>query len=179
LPLVLPALARFLIRRDRGDLKAALLRATLGGCTRAEVDAWTARFASRLLRRGVRADALAAIAEHRRRGDVLALLSASVDLYVPAVGRSLGFAEILCTGVRWNGERLLGTLATSNRRGAEKVFCLGLLRARHPRLPVTAYGDSLSDFQHLRLVEQPVLVNGSRRARRASARAGIDRQVWY
>jgi len=179
LPRVLAALARFPFRRDRGELKSALLQAALGGCTRAELDAWTAQFASRLLRRGVRADALAAIAQHRRGGDVLALLSASVDLYVPAIGRSLGFSEIICTGVRWDGERLVGTLATANRRGAEKVFCLAQLRARHPRLPVTAYADSAGDLEHLRLVERPVLVNGRWRTRRAAAREGFACEVWF
>lgn len=139
----------------------------------------TAEFASRLLRRGVRADALEAITQHRRNGDVLALLSASVDLYVPAIGRSLGFGEIVCTEVRWDGDRLTGTLTTANRRGAEKIFCLAQLRARHPNLPVTAYGNSASDLEHLRLVERPVLVNGSWRTRRAAAREGIACQVWY
>jgi phosphatidylglycerophosphatase C len=179
LPRMLPALVRYLLgRADRGELKSGLLQATLGGCTRAEADAWTSQFASHLLGRGVRADALEAIARHRREGDVLALLSASVDLYVPAVGRSLGFGEILCTGLKWNGDRLVGTLATANRRGAEKVFCLAQLRVRHPGLPVAAYGDSLSDLEHLKLVERPVLVNGSWRARRAAAREGIPLRRW-
>jgi HAD superfamily phosphoserine phosphatase-like hydrolase len=176
---VLPALARYPFRRDRGELKSAVLRAVLGGCTRAEVDVWTAQFASRLLRRGVRADALGAITRHRRNGDVLALLSASVDLYVPAIGRSLGFSEIVCTEVRWDGDRLAGTLTTANRRGAEKVFCLAQLRARHPHLPVTAYGNSASDLEHLRLVERPILVNAGWRTRRAAACEGIACQVWY
>lgn len=180
LPRVLPVLAQYLCgRADRGELKSALVRATLGGCTHTEADAWTSQFASQLLRRGLRADALSAIAEHRRRGDVLALLSASVDLYVPAIGRSLGFGEILCTGLQWNGDRLVGTLATANRRGAEKVFCLAQLRIRHPGLPVTGYGNSLSDLEHLKLVERPVLVNGSWRARRAAAREGIPCRRWY
>ena len=180
LPRVLLALARFLRgRADRGELKSALVQAALGGCTRSEADAWTSQFASRLLRRGLRADALAAIARHRRQGDVLALLSASVDLYVPVIGRSLGFSDILCTEVNWNGERLVGTFATANRRGAEKVPCLALLRGRHPGLPVTAYGNSLSDLEHLKRVEHPVLVNGSPRARRAAAREGIPRRAWY
>jgi phosphoserine phosphatase len=178
-PRVLTALARYPFSRDRGELKSALLRAVLGGATRAEVEVWTAQFASWLLRRGVRADALETITRHRRNGDVLALLSASVDLYVPAIGRSLGFSEIVCTGVRWDGDRLAGTLTTANRRGAEKIFCLAQLRARHPNLPVTAYGNSASDLEHLRLVERPVLVNGSWRTRRAAAREGITRQVWY
>jgi HAD superfamily hydrolase (TIGR01490 family) len=179
LPLALPALMRYLLgRADRGELKSALVQAALGGSRRPAVDAWTSQFASHLLRRGVHADALEAIARHRREGDVLALLSASVDLYVPAVGRSLGFTEILCTEVRWNGDRLAGTLVSGNRRGAAKVFSLAELRARHPGIPVTAYGNSLSDLEHLKVTDHPVLVNGSSRARHAAARAGIPCRSW-
>src|SRR2546421_8145211 len=45
----------------------------------------------------------------------LALLSASPDVYVPAIAAALGFAEVLCTGVEWNGDRLVGRLTTPNR----------------------------------------------------------------
>ena len=179
LPRVLPALARFLLRRvDRGELKAALLQAVLGGRRRAELDAWTAQFVSELLRHGLFGDALTAIARHRRQGDTLALLSASTDLYVPAIAAALGFAEVLCTGVEWNGDRLVGRLTTPNRRGAEKVRCLAQLRARYPQLPVTAYGNTRADVAHLSLADRGVLVNGSRRARRAARRAGVDCRVW-
>jgi len=179
LPRLLPALARFLGRRaDRGELKSALLQATLGGCRRAEVDAWTAQFVSGLLGQGLFGDALAAIARHRRQGDALVLLSASTDLYVPAIGQALGFGEVLCTGVEWDGERLVGRLTTPNRRGVEKVRCLAALRARHPQLPITAYGNTLSDLQHLGLADRGILVNGTRRARRAARRAGVDCRVW-
>jgi phosphatidylglycerophosphatase C len=179
LPRVLPAVARFLLgRADRGELKSALLQATLGGSARTAVETWTEQFVSRLLQRGLLADALEAIARHRRQGDVLALLSASPDLYVPAIGKALGFGEVLCTGVEWSGERLLGRLTTPNRRGAEKVRCLAELRARHPQLPVTAYGNSAADLPHLRLAQMGVLVNGPWWARRAAARAGLDCRVW-
>jgi len=176
---VLPASMRFLLRRaDRGELKSALLRAALGGCGRAELDAWTAQFVTGLVRQGLFGDARAAIAAHRRQGDTLALLSASIDLYVPAIGKALGFAEVLCTGVEWSGERLVGRLTTPNRRGVEKVRCLAELRARHPQLPITAYGNTLSDLAHLALADRGVLVNGSRRARRAARHAGVDCRVW-
>jgi HAD superfamily hydrolase (TIGR01490 family) len=179
LPRVLPALGRFLLRRaDRGELKSALLQAALGGCHRAELDAWTAHFVSGLLRQGLYGDALAAIARHGRHGDTLVLLSASTDLYVPAIGKALGFAEVLCTGVEWNGDRLVGRLTTPNRRGVEKVRCLAQLRARHPQLPITAYGNTASDLAHLGLADRGVLVNGSRRARRAARRAAVDCRVW-
>jgi HAD superfamily phosphoserine phosphatase-like hydrolase len=179
LPRLLPALARFLLRRaDRGELKSALLQATLGGCRRAELDAWTARFVSGLLRHGLFGDALAAIARHRRQNDTLVLLSASTDLYVPAIGQALGFGEVLCTGVEWDGDRLVGRLTTPNRRGVEKVRCLAELRARHPQLPIAAYGNTLSDLGHLRLADRGVLVNGTRHARRAARRAGVECRVW-
>ena len=179
LPRVLPALWHFASAgRDRGELKAAIMRAILGGIGRAQLEAWTARFVARLLAHGLHADARDAIERHRRQGDVLALLSASPDLYVPAIGSALGFAEVMCTGVRWRGEHFLGDLATVNRRGAEKVRCLAELRRRYPKLPVTAYGNSAADLEHLALAEQGVLVNGTRTARRAAARAGVKCEAW-
>jgi HAD superfamily phosphoserine phosphatase-like hydrolase len=179
LPRVLPAAVRFLLgRADRGELKSQLVQASLGGAARTSIDRWTEQFVARLLQRGLLADALAQIAHHRRQGDVLALLSASPDLYVPAIGKALGFAEVMCTGVEWSADRLVGRLTTPNRRGAEKVRCLTQLRARHPQLPVTAYGNSAADLPHLKLAQSGVLVNGTWCARRAAARAGLTCRVW-
>ena len=174
-----PTLVRFASgKADRGELKSALIRGTLGGCTRAELDAWTARFVPRLLAHGVRPDALACIVGHKARGDSLALMSASVDLYVPAIGRTLGFAEVICTELRWQGDRLDGELAGPNCRGAEKARALTALRGRHPGLPVTAYGNAMSDLGHLCLADRGVLVNGSRRTRRAAQSLGLSRVTW-
>lgn len=176
---VLPALLRFAAgNADRGALKSAFIRGTLGGCTRAELDAWTARFVPRLLARGIRPDALACIARHRVRGDVLALMSASVDLYVPAIGRALGFAETLCTPLRWQGERLDGALAGPNCRGAEKARRLMELRRQYPGLEVTAYGNAASDLGHLCLADRGVLVNGNRRTRQAAKGLGLSCIGW-
>ena len=175
---VLPALLRFARHRNRGDLKAAFIRAALGGCTRAELDAWTARFVPQLLAHGVRQDALECLTRHRARGDLLVLMSASVDLYVPAIARALGFAEVICTPLRWQGERLDGALAGPNCRGAEKARALKELRGRHPGLRVTAYGNAVSDLGHLCVADRGVLVNGSRHARTAAERLGLTCLEW-
>lgn len=178
-PRLLPALLRYALgRADRGELKSAALRAVMGGCTRAQIDAWTACFVARLLRDGLLEDARAALEAHRRAGDTLALLSASPDLYVPAIARALGFAETLCTGVKWEADRLEGSLTTANRRGAEKARCVQALRLRYPQLPVVAYANAASDLEHLALAERATLVNGSWRARRAAARAMIPCLTW-
>jgi phosphatidylglycerophosphatase C len=176
---VAPTVIRFFLRlADEGQVKSAFIKATLGGATRSDLDAWTARFLPQLLERGLFAAAVAQIAVHQRQGDHLVLMSASTDLYVPAVGRALGFAEIICTGVRWDGDRLDGELTTPNRRGEEKARCFTALREQHPGLAAAAYGNASSDLPHLRLADQGVLVNGTPSARRAAARDGITCVEW-
>jgi phosphatidylglycerophosphatase C len=168
--LALPAVMKYLVgASDRGALKASVIHWTLGGSGRADIDAWTARFVPALLANGVFKDAMERIAAHRREGDVLVLMSASPDLYVPAIGRQLGFDEVTCTGIRWNGERLDGALTTPNCRGAEKAVRFETLRVRHAGVRSVAYGNATSDLPHLRLADRGVLVNGDTAARRQAA----------
>jgi phosphoserine phosphatase len=49
---------------------------------------------------------------------------------------------------------------------------------RHPQTPIIAYGNAASDLEHLRLADRAVLVNGSARARRGAAAAGICAVTW-
>jgi phosphatidylglycerophosphatase C len=174
------ALAEFaLARRDRGLLKSRAIRAVMGGLPRSAVDAWSERFVAGLEpRRRFRPGALEAVEAHRARGDRLVLLSASPDLYVPRIGRLLGFERTICTEVRWNGDRLDGALGTENRRGEEKLRCLERLRAEFPGIPVVAYGNSASDLAHLERAERGVMVNGNARARELAARAGLVIDEW-
>ncbi len=177
--LVLPALLRYAMGRiDRGTLKSAFIRATLGGCTRNDLARWTAIFVDRLVARGLFAQAVEAVQAHARAGDHLVLLSASTDLYVPAIAHTLGFREVICTGVRWNGDRLDGALTTPNRRGEEKAHCVAALLARHPGMGSVAYGNAASDLPHLKLVERGVLVNGSACARRQALRLAVTCASW-
>ena len=177
--LALPTVLLYLAgRADRGALKASVIHWTLGGATRQQLDAWTETFVPALLARGVFKDALERIAGHRRNGDVLVLMSASPDLYVPAVARHLGFNDVTCTGVGWNGDRLDGCLTTPNCRGAEKALRFERLRAQHPGTPTIAYGNAGSDLDHLRLADRAVLVNGDEPARQAATTMGVVCENW-
>jgi phosphatidylglycerophosphatase C len=175
-----PALIEYAVRgRDRGRLKSRLIRAVMGGDCRADIDAWAESFVRTLgPRRAFRAAALAALEAHRAAGDHLVLLSASPDLYVPLIGRLLGFERTLCTELRWQGDRLDAALTTPNRRGEEKLRCLDALRPQYPGIPIVAYGNSGSDLAHLRGADRAVLVNGNAAARRAAAIAGIPVADW-
>jgi phosphatidylglycerophosphatase C len=159
--------------RDHGQVKSAFIRSTLRGQTRAQVQAWTAEFVPTVLKHGVFADALSRIAQHRKEGARLVLMSASTDLYVPAFGAALGFDEVICTGVQWDGDRLEGHLTTPNRRGTEKTRCFEALRQAHPGLTTAAYGNAGSDLDHMRLADHPLLVNASKSAQRQAVRLGI------
>ena len=158
--LALPAAVRFVFTRDRGALKGAVIHALLGGAKRESLARWAERFVAALLPQALYAEALAAIAMHRTRGDRLLLMSASTDLYVPRIARALGFDETICSEVRWRADgRLDGRLATANCRGEEKRRCLAAVIARDAPGRVYAYGDSRADLAHMQLVQEAYLVN--------------------
>jgi phosphatidylglycerophosphatase C len=165
--------------RDRGVLKSRVIRTIMGGASRADVAACADSLVRSLKRRRrLLPAALAVLEAHRAAGDHLVLLSASPDLYVAAIGGSLGFERTLCTEIQWRDDRLDGALKTANRRGAEKLHCLTWLRAQYPDLPIVAYGNSASDLDHLRHADRAVLVNGSAAARGLAAQAGIATASW-
>jgi phosphatidylglycerophosphatase C len=173
------ALARYLSgRRDRGRLKSELIRACMEGAEALLVRAWSAEFADGLGEDDLNPGALAAMARHRDAGDRLVLLSASVDLYVPEIGRRLGFDETIATGIAWRDGKLEGSLTTENRRGDEKRRCIEALRGRFPGARIAAYANAASDFPHLSISDEPVLVNGGAANRREAKRRGIPAEDW-
>jgi len=172
------ALGRYALTRDRGILKESLIRYALGGLSRREIDAHVAEFLDWLWPRALREGALAAIERHRSEGAHLVLLSASPDLYVPAIGARLRFDDVICTLVQWDGELLHGYLASPNRHGPEKRRCVQELRARHPGAEFAAYGNAASDLDHFEVVEAPCLVNADRFARRLARARAIPCDDW-
>ena len=174
----LAALLRFPFGSDRGRLKSDLIRAGMAGATRGEVRAWTAEYVAGLGEREFCPRSLATIALHRTAGDRLVLLSASVDLYVPDIGRRLDFDETICTEIAWSDGRLDGALVTENRRAAEKRRCVEAIRVRFPGVRLAAYGNARSDFDHLAVVEEPVLVNAGPALRREAENRGFRTEDW-
>lgn len=173
------ALIGYAFHRDRGELKSRFIRMFMGGERRPVVDAYADSYVGSLMsRRRFRPAALAALEAHRAAGDRLILLSASPDLYVPRIGRLLGFERTVCTEICWREDRLDGSLLTANRRGTEKQRCLEWLRTQYPALPVVAYGNSAADLDHMRHADKALLVNGSASARRRAADLGIPSADW-
>src|SRR5436190_8596563 len=84
---VVPATIRFAFDHDRAALKQSLLRATLRGTPRAELQSAAVNFVADTIAKRCFADALVTIRRHRDAGHYLVLMSASVDFYVPEFGR--------------------------------------------------------------------------------------------
>jgi HAD superfamily hydrolase (TIGR01490 family) len=163
---------------DRGRVKSSLIRQVMLGAGREAVAASAEEFCRSRLPALLNPGAMAAIERHRAAGDRLVLLSASVDLYVPEIGRSLGFHETICTGISWSGEALEGRLTTENRRGGEKRRCIEQLRSRYAGARIAAYGNAASDFEHLEVVDVPLVVNATPVTRRKAQARGLPVGDW-
>lgn len=164
---------------DRGGLKGALLRVLLGGLTRNELARVIEPFVARLVVGGLHDEAKPVLAAHRDAGDILVLMSASPDLYVPRIAEALGFHDCVCSPVRWAGERLDGRLSGPNVRGEEKARQLERLRQRFPGQPAIAYGNAGSDLPHLLRCETAVYVNPAPGERKRLAEAGVMLVSWH
>lgn len=177
--------ALFIIKRiDNGTLKERFIATFLKGASRKEIQDWTIRFVPQAMKR-MRAGALEALDRHRRDGDLLVLLSASIDIYVAELGRTLGFEEVICTKVEWRNERITGRLSTPNCHGKEKVGQFNALLARvgkerfNGRKPVIiAYADHQSDLPLLRAVDIPIFVGKNRRTLQVIKKEGFGTRTW-
>jgi HAD superfamily hydrolase (TIGR01490 family) len=176
LPVVVWRFARGLV--TAAQIKERVLIAVLGGVGRDEVRRYTDEFLDRLILKGMSTRGLEVLEEHRKLGDILVLLSASPDIYVRQLGQRLGFHEVICTEVKWNGEQFSGELSGLNIKGEEKVQCFLALRKRCAETVVVAYADNMSDLPLLRAVDVGVLVNGSKKVQQVAMGYSIRTQDW-
>jgi len=161
-------------------LKERFLAAVLGGISRQSLRMWTVTFNEKLIRNGLRPQALRQIREYKEQGLRLILISASPDLYVDDLSRHLGFSESICTRVEWGADsRLTGRLHGKNCYGAEK--CVHLERCfgeERQRWHVIAYSDHHSDLPLLTWADQGVAVSPTRRLAREARRKGLTVLSW-
>lgn len=139
---------------DRGTAKARFLRSTIGGMTREALDAKARAFAEKRLPRMLRADMVARVKEHRRRGHAVVLVTASLELYLsPWAGRE-GFDAVLATELDFRNERFAGRLATPNCWGKEKAMPLQERLSTRPPSVLYVYGDSRGDREVLAMADR-------------------------
>ncbi len=149
---LLPALAAYVIHRDRGALKAAATSVFLKGLPLAELQARSERFAAAKWDAMMRPDALAAWAAHGEAERVI--VTASPETVVAPFAARLGADRLIGTRLTFADERVTGGFAGPNCRGPQKVARLEEVYGPGVRL-AAAYGDTAGDREMLAIADRP------------------------
>lgn len=127
----------------------------LAGRRVTDIRALGARYARERLPRVLRPEAMARIAWHRRRGDRVVVVSASLDAYLVPWCRAHGL-ELICSELETEGSMLTGRYRGGDCAGAAKATRV-LERFRLDDYgSVHAYGDTVEDREMLALAHHPV-----------------------
>jgi HAD superfamily hydrolase (TIGR01490 family) len=134
--------------------KELLLCHALRDLSAEEIETCATRFAHDVLPSLVVPQAWDRVTWHRDRGDVVAVVSASLEVYLRPWAERNGIAHVAGTRLRFDGAGRLMGLDGKNCFGAEKVERLRLLIPSLHQFHVVAYGDSLGDRELLRAADR-------------------------
>lgn len=160
-PRIVPAV----VRRDRDRLREIATQAVFADRSIDDIEGLGVSHAEAVFADRMRADVLARLDWHQRRGHTTVVVSASYEHYVRPIADRLGMDGVLATRLEVGaGGRCTGRLLGPNCRGPEKVRRLAeWLNGRSLRLDdvtLWAYGDSAGDRELLRAAHHPHLVDG-------------------
>lgn len=161
------ALARHvLLARRRDDYKAAVVRTLFAGRPIAPLHEVAERFAAGAVPRRLRPGARELLAEHRRRGHRVVLVSASLTLYLDPIARRLGDIDgNVSTRLAVDGDGFTGELDGGNCRGPTKASRMAAWLAAQgfarDAVTLVAYGNSAGDRELLAFADRPVRVRSN------------------
>jgi phosphatidylglycerophosphatase C len=169
------ALAGAAVRRPEEDLswrdgmKARLIAKVMAGRHLEEVEATAASYGE-ILARQITAPMRMVLDRHRRSGDRLVVVSASLELYLAVAAERLGMHHVIGTRLEVGPDgRLTGRLEGSNCRGPEKARRLRAWLAEEGigEAAIVAYGNSRGDRE---LLAMAASANRVRRGRPLTTR---------
>lgn len=149
-----PAMAKWVLDRDRSRLKAAFVDKFLNGVEQATLAARARAFATEESQSLLRPDALRCWKQWQAQGARLVIVTASPEILVAPFAHGLGADHLIATRLAIDaGDRLTGGMIGNNCRGPEKVRRLRALFGDNLRLEA-AYGDSAGDTEMLAIAEE-------------------------
>jgi len=151
---LLPAVAAYVISRDRERLKERAIGVFLRGARVTQVEEEARVFAAERAASLIRPDALRTWRRHRADGATMAIVTASPEVIIAPFARGLGADRLLGTRLAADLEgRLTGRLEGRNCRGPEKVR--RLKEAFGDSLALSAaYGDTDGDKEMLEAADE-------------------------
>ena len=125
--------------------KQLLFRYYFNGMSINEFNSLCVGFAARI-NKMVRPKALAAIKKHKSEGDVLLIVSASIENWIAPWAAENGFIKVISTKLEVDNNNLItGNFATKNCYGIEKKIRLEAAFPERSKYILTVYGDSEGD----------------------------------
>ena len=124
--------------------------------------------------------ALDHIREHQSRGDLIVLVTGSLDFIVQPLADYLQADAALTVQLEEAGGKFTGELTTPPLSEEEKVRAIEAFVERHnvDLAASYAYGDSRADLPMLRCVGNPITVNPSKGLRRVAIESGWEISEW-
>jgi HAD superfamily hydrolase (TIGR01490 family) len=167
---------------DRGRLKEINHRLLLGRKRHPhELQPLVASFADRTLAGNIRPGALKAIARDKAEGRRVVMATASYTLYADAIGRRLGFDDVIGTGsIIGLDQRVHAKINGENCYGPAKLRMVTdwLERSGLKRGHVRFYSDHASDGPVFEWADEPVAVNPHDKLRRLARERGWAIEDW-
>ncbi len=151
---LLPVVAGFLLGLIRAWRTKELMAIWFfGGRDAAAFEAAARRYSREELPKIVRKDVLERLEWHRRRGDTILVVSASIDLWLRDWCAALG-AGLIATELEIEDNRITGRFLTRNCSGKEKVRRIRETLDLSQFDYIYAYGDSPGDHAMLALANE-------------------------
>ena len=137
---------------NRDTFKERLVQSLFSGESVDRLKAMGTQYAN-TLKPLLRSAALKQIEWHKSKGHRCVMVSASLDLYLNDVAKTLGFNDLLCTVLSHNNQVFTGAFKRGNCRSKEKVNRLQSLLGDLKTYKIYAYGDSLGDLDIIALAD--------------------------
>ena len=160
---------------------AAKLASTISEDSEAESRAFCQRWFDDLAVHYIAQGAVDRIEEHRRKGHLVTIISASTPYVVRPVARHLGIDEYLCTHLEVREGRFTGRIVQPPCYGQHKIAWARQHAQAHGTDLASAYfySDSYTDRHLLDKVGYPVAVNPDPRLRLLATRNGWPIEYFY
>jgi len=173
--------------KERIFVKRGMLRRSLSGKSKSELQALADQFADEEVRSGLRPGAVRQIEAHRAAGDRIVIASAGADLVVEAIAKRLDIETVISTNLAWlqKDETLICArhFASENCYGPGKLTrlqkCLETFDDfKREAAHITVYSDSHSDLPVLKFADKGVSVNGDSKLLKAAKVYGFETVDW-
>ena len=141
-----------IIKKDGEIAKRKVLAYLFKGKSEHELTLLGKTFAEKIIPEILSPDAIEEIGVHKKRGDRVLVISASLDLWLLPWAESMKL-ELICTRMEFKDGKFTGCFATPNCNGHEKVNRIRAYLDIKQYHPVFAYGNSSGDRPMLALAD--------------------------